>query len=147
MTAECEHKSFVIGWPEYHGGAEWCCVDCGRPRKAVRPELEPAEVIRSLEDIIAALRAERDAYKRAKAENDERFMIERDEERTRAERAERALKNTQAELKAYQEAWESRRPDHRYVDDGLTRHCGAMIRCDQYRTAHPAQPEALGGQP
>ena len=30
---------------------------------------------------VAALTAERDAYKRAKAENDERFMLERDEAR------------------------------------------------------------------
>jgi len=34
--------------------------------------------------------AERDAYKKAKAENDERFMIERDEARERAEGAEAA---------------------------------------------------------
>lgn len=93
MTAECEHKSFVIGWPEYHGGAEWCCVDCGRPRKAVRPELEPAEVIRSLEDIIAALReaaVEREAlWLTAQAQ----WIAERNELRTRAERAERALED------------------------------------------------------
>lgn len=35
---------------------------------------------------IARLRAELDAYKRAKAENDERFMIERDEARNEAAR-------------------------------------------------------------
>lgn len=41
-----------------------------------------AEVVRW--DDYAALAAERDAYKRAKAENDERFLIERDQARAEA---------------------------------------------------------------
>lgn len=51
-----------------------------------RDEIEAAvTLIRSAPSLLAALdeaRRERDAYKRAKAENDERFMRERDEARS-----------------------------------------------------------------
>lgn len=42
---------------------------------------------------VIRLEAERDAYKRAKAENDERFMLERDEARAEADRYRLALES------------------------------------------------------
>lgn len=44
-----------------------------------------------LADALAAVSAERDAYKRAKTENDERFMIERDEARADRDRLHKAI--------------------------------------------------------
>ena len=49
-------------------------------------ELRKAKAV--LLDRLEAAERERDAYKRAKSENDERFMLERDEARSRAEAAE-----------------------------------------------------------
>lgn len=46
-----------------------------------------------LQDKLAASEAERDAYKRAKAENDERFMLERDEARQRVRELEAKIEH------------------------------------------------------
>ena len=46
---------------------------------------------------LAALLAERDAYKRAKAENDERFMVERDEARAERDALRRAVEHFTAQ--------------------------------------------------
>lgn len=74
------------------------CLQCG----CGETDCDAPELAR-LRAQVEALEAERDAYKRAKAENDERFMIERDEARierddaeARAERAEMAEAVVQA---------------------------------------------------
>jgi len=64
----------------------------------IRERDEANEAIEVARNVIAervrerdALRVERDAYKKAKAENDERFMLERDEARAEVARLREAL--------------------------------------------------------
>lgn len=49
--------------------------------------------VSKLLDYVEELKVERDAYKRAKSENDDRFMSERDEARHRLETARDALRH------------------------------------------------------
>lgn len=66
-----------------HGG-----ITCGRGEG----QHAVCKTVRRLLATIAALQAERDAYRKAKQENDERFMNERDEARARVAQIEAALR-------------------------------------------------------
>ncbi len=54
--------------------------------------------------IVAGLRAEVAAYRRAKAENDERYMIERDEARAAIPELEAVIEGLRAEVERLREA-------------------------------------------
>jgi FtsZ-binding cell division protein ZapB len=84
---------------------------------AVRAQLTAAE------SALTALQRECDAYKRAKAENDKRFMRERDE--ARAERD--ALQADHARLRGESEKWAAT----------ARTLAGALSACDGYTHRHP----------
>lgn len=85
---------------------------------------------------VATLTAERDAYKRAKAENDERFMLERDEARSERDTALARIAALEAEAARLAPAamvatpecgicgGEHATTDHRYTYADLTRDDG-----------------------
>lgn len=58
------------------------------------------EIVRILVDRLAAMEAERDAYKRAKRENDERYMIERDDARRERDAALARVRELEATIAA-----------------------------------------------
>ncbi len=79
---------------------------------------EPATLEEALVRI-AELTCERDAYKRAKAENDERFMVERDEARAEVRR----LRLQFAEGRGHLVTCETHDAQEWWTLDGLCPHC------------------------
>ena len=96
MSARLSDEEFTaLGEASWRGGSTAWRAEIERILAARLAEAEQAAARR-----LAEVEAERDAYRKAKQENDERFQIEALEQRARAEQAEAALADLRARVEA-----------------------------------------------